>query len=460
MVDPDRGLVLREGEPVHLRAKSFALLACLLRAEGRVVGKDELIAAVWPDVIVTEDSLTQTIRDLRRVLGEGVVRTVARRGYSISVELPAAAPVRAMPLFLKSAAVPPGGAAGLALQDQAVAEIRAALSRFGLVALRNSDDGGFVLQVVVRGSGRDLSLTVQLDAADGRHVWGESLRLPRSTLPDALGAVAYRVASRMLLDTARQGEALPWAERSAVQLMAQGLAAVHGAERPVVTAAIRCLDAAIAADPGLALAHAYRAQARVLEAGFGEDPDPVVEMVLPDARMAVAMQPDEARCLQVLSFLLGWRGDLDGAELAARQALRINPWDADCMAHLGVIVTQRGDPAEGLQMMEAAADLNPLHPQWFHHQFALALYLLGRPAEALAHLEAWSRQSPWRFIRAAACAAALDDVVRARRHLATARALAQGFDPLKEAGDIYGFERPNDKARLLADLAKAQQMER
>ena len=75
------GTLVHDGERVHLRAKTFALLSYLAKNAGRVIGKDELIAAVWPDVTVTEDSLTQAISELRRVLGDRVLRTVPRRGY-------------------------------------------------------------------------------------------------------------------------------------------------------------------------------------------------------------------------------------------------------------------------------------------------------------------------------------------------------------------------------------------
>jgi DNA-binding winged helix-turn-helix (wHTH) protein/tetratricopeptide (TPR) repeat protein len=453
-LDLARGVLTRDGAPVHLRAKSFALLCYLVAQRGRVVGKQELLDAVWPEVTVTEDSLTQAIRDLRRVLGDGAVRTEARRGYATVTET-AAAPVRAMSLILRPAEVPTGGAPGAAFQAEVASSLAAALGRYSLITLRAEGRTDFVLRLAARRSGRDMTLSVQLEGTDQVLVWGETHRLPRRAMTQTLGALAHRVTSRMLLDTARHGEALPLAERSPVQLLAIGIGGVHASGQDEVARVIACLDAAIAADPGLVLARSYRAEARVLHAAFGEDPDAMVEEVLGDARLAVAQAPDEARCHRVLSVLLGWRGDLDGAEMAARQALRLNPWDADCMAHLGVIVTQRGNPAEGLTLMEAAADLNPLHPEWFHHQFALAHYLLGDPAAALAHLEAWSRQSPWRFLRAAACAAALGDIARAQRHLAAARALSPGFDPVAIAGEIYGFERPDDKARLLADLATA-----
>src|SRR5262249_36018813 len=61
---------------------------------GRLVSKEELIQAIWPGVSVTDDSLVQCIRDVRRALGDNLqrfIRTVQRRGYvfaaSVSEEM-------------------------------------------------------------------------------------------------------------------------------------------------------------------------------------------------------------------------------------------------------------------------------------------------------------------------------------------------------------------------------------
>jgi DNA-binding winged helix-turn-helix (wHTH) protein/tetratricopeptide (TPR) repeat protein len=68
----------------ELRPKSFEVLRYLVEHAGRVVTKDEMIDAVWPDVTVTDDSLTRCISDARRALGDRnqrIIKTVPRRGY-------------------------------------------------------------------------------------------------------------------------------------------------------------------------------------------------------------------------------------------------------------------------------------------------------------------------------------------------------------------------------------------
>lgn len=85
-VDLERGELRVRGAPVALRPKSFALLVYLARHPGRLLSKDELIEAVWPDVAVTDDSLVQCISELRAALGGGdrqLIKTVPRRGYML-----------------------------------------------------------------------------------------------------------------------------------------------------------------------------------------------------------------------------------------------------------------------------------------------------------------------------------------------------------------------------------------
>jgi DNA-binding winged helix-turn-helix (wHTH) protein len=70
--------------PLDLRPKCFDALRYLVEHAGRVVGKSELLDAVWPHVTVSDESLTQCISEIRRGIGDErrqIIRTIARRGY-------------------------------------------------------------------------------------------------------------------------------------------------------------------------------------------------------------------------------------------------------------------------------------------------------------------------------------------------------------------------------------------
>lgn len=78
--------LFKDGEPVALTPKAADTLAALLERAGRVVEKDELLRAVWGDVVVGEETLAQNISTLRRVLEDDsanplFIATVPRRGY-------------------------------------------------------------------------------------------------------------------------------------------------------------------------------------------------------------------------------------------------------------------------------------------------------------------------------------------------------------------------------------------
>jgi DNA-binding winged helix-turn-helix (wHTH) protein/tetratricopeptide (TPR) repeat protein len=79
-----------DGEAIRLRPKSFAMLHILAVNAGRVVGKQELMDAVWPKVHVGEDSLFQCIREIRTALGDDrrqLIKVVSGRGYLFEAEV-------------------------------------------------------------------------------------------------------------------------------------------------------------------------------------------------------------------------------------------------------------------------------------------------------------------------------------------------------------------------------------
>jgi DNA-binding winged helix-turn-helix (wHTH) protein len=84
---------LRAGEQdIELRPKSFEVLCYLVRNAGRLVAKQEFFDAIWPNVIVTGDSISQCIRELRAKLGDSnhsLIKTVSRRGYLLNAAVSA-----------------------------------------------------------------------------------------------------------------------------------------------------------------------------------------------------------------------------------------------------------------------------------------------------------------------------------------------------------------------------------
>lgn len=85
-LDPDRLELRRGGVAVDVQPKPLELLFYLVRHRERAVSKQELLTALWPDVAVTENSLTRVVSLARLAIGEregkaSVIRTLPRMGY-------------------------------------------------------------------------------------------------------------------------------------------------------------------------------------------------------------------------------------------------------------------------------------------------------------------------------------------------------------------------------------------
>jgi DNA-binding winged helix-turn-helix (wHTH) protein/Flp pilus assembly protein TadD len=79
-----------DGGTIRLRPKTLEILRLLAGSSGRVLSKQQLMEAVWPNVHVGEDSLFQCIREIRAALGDDkreVVRVISGRGYLFQAEV-------------------------------------------------------------------------------------------------------------------------------------------------------------------------------------------------------------------------------------------------------------------------------------------------------------------------------------------------------------------------------------
>jgi DNA-binding winged helix-turn-helix (wHTH) protein/tetratricopeptide (TPR) repeat protein len=83
-LDPARRSLSRDGKLLTLRPQAMEVLCYLAQQAGRPVSKSELFEAVWPGISVTDDSLVQCVRDIRRVLRDRhrrIIKTVPKVGY-------------------------------------------------------------------------------------------------------------------------------------------------------------------------------------------------------------------------------------------------------------------------------------------------------------------------------------------------------------------------------------------
>lgn len=106
----DEVLLNAQGQPISLRPQSLQILHQLALYEGQIVTKTFLVDTIWPDVVVTDDSVTQCIKDIRKAIGDSdrtIVRTVPKKGYRLSAESISARPAPEKPVAEKRVILSP-----------------------------------------------------------------------------------------------------------------------------------------------------------------------------------------------------------------------------------------------------------------------------------------------------------------------------------------------------------------
>jgi TolB-like protein/DNA-binding winged helix-turn-helix (wHTH) protein len=459
-LDLGRGTLVRDGRIVPLRSKSFRLLCELARHSGRVVSKDELLEAVWPGVSVTEDSLTQAVRDIRRSLGaEGrrLLRTVARRGFILCPDegrredgpVVRSTRPRIAVLPLRDRTGEPGlGPVIDALAEEVtnglarfrnltvVARHSAfAASREGLslaeVGARLSVD--FVVDGSARLAGGQLRMALALnEAASGTVLWGDSFDAGDTGWLGLHDLVPRRVVSRLFnsIEEAGYRSSLRRGPRdlTAFEHLARGKALFRSFEPGANEKALEQFAAAIEADPAFGLAHSYHAMADLAVNDFAAAPLEVKLRAKAEAARGVALSSDESGCHSILAYCHATLGEFEAAEREARHAIGINPCDADALFKLAVVLVWRGASAEALEWIERAKGIEPLWPAYYDLLHSEALLFLGRYAESARMLRGLPALNPRQEMQLAATYALGGEPDLARHHAAQARAAALGRD--------------------------------
>lgn len=84
--DEKNCIVDGDNQQVELRPKTLKVFRHLVQHHDTVVSRDSLIESVWPDVVVTEASLTQCVAEIRKKLGadpQQILKTIPKRGYQL-----------------------------------------------------------------------------------------------------------------------------------------------------------------------------------------------------------------------------------------------------------------------------------------------------------------------------------------------------------------------------------------
>jgi DNA-binding winged helix-turn-helix (wHTH) protein/tetratricopeptide (TPR) repeat protein len=454
-LDPSAPLLLREGRPVSLTPKALETLVALIERGGRVVSREELIEAVWPDVEVEENNLSVNISMLRKALGEAnggekYIETVPRRGYRFtamvrdvpieSVEFIYTRRTRSLTLVEEtseaeaesprlpavhalSIAVLPfkhiGAQAGedylgIGLCDTLVTR----LSRVPRFAVRPTSsvvlygDG----RVEPLAAGRELKVDYVVDGRIRRA--GETLRVNVQLLRISEEVICWAGQfDEKVTDVLQLEDSI--AEQVAIALVPQMTAderkrlAKRGTDNPEAfeaylrgrfhfnsltedgfAKALAAYERAIQLDPSYALAHTGIADYYYFLAVWGVMPsDKCLAACEAAARRAVEIDPDLAEAHAALGFALSGRFKWAEGERHVLRALELSPNSA--LAHLryGNHLVQQGFVEEALQQARRSIELDPLSPIY---QFSLGwgLYFARRFDECLEQYQSMIAEHP------------------------------------------------------------------
>ncbi|MFN8062477.1 MAG: winged helix-turn-helix domain-containing protein [Vicinamibacterales bacterium] len=385
-LDERTWLLARDGTAVELSPRLVEILAYLAARPGTIVSKDELLERFWPDVHVTENTLTRAIADIRKALGDHAaepqfVQTVSRRGYRFIGGRAADADDvfaswvkgRADLDSLSIARLP----TAVAAFERAVAELpwyapaHAGLANAYLLQLDEARAG---LAPDVEGIARAMAVARQaclLDASlgEGWAVLGHLLTLAGQSR-DAQAAARRATAV----------EPGNWRHQYRLAL------ATWGEDR------LRAVDRALALMPGFAPGHLLSAMVFVARGALDRAEHEATLGAEAQRRQAREPSPLPAAGLHWLRGLVLWaRGDVSAAlgslaeELATKGSDHVYARECVVNAQLahGYIRLTQGADAEAASSFRAVLDALPRHPR-AALGLAVALERLGASSEARA----------------------------------------------------------------------------
>jgi DNA-binding winged helix-turn-helix (wHTH) protein/tetratricopeptide (TPR) repeat protein len=436
-LDARRRLLLArpDGRIVALTAKAFDTLLYLVEHAGEVVEKAELLRAVWPNVRVEENSVSQCVSALRRVLGEDpsehrFIVTAPGRGYRFIAGVRAVqsegphlassgesmphpgrrAGVRALAVlpFKPLSAADRLESLELGMTDALIMrigglrdlEVRplSSVRRYGGLE-QDPLEAGRALQVdcVLDGSlqrnSERIRVSVRLiEVSTGRQLWAARFDQDFVDIFDIQDAIAERAAGALVNElTSVERHRLrrhPTQDAHAYQLYVTGWSGLTRPSCSSLEQALGYLEQAVARDPEFALAYACLADCYAVFSVFGGG---APHDLFPKARAAVVraleIDPDLPTAHAELGHIRQvYDLDFEGAEQAYRRALQLDPDSTMAHHYMGLLLIARGELDEALQSIRRAQALEPLALN-FNANIGMTHYYARRYREAARQLE-------------------------------------------------------------------------
>ncbi len=497
-------LLLGPEGPVELSARSFDILAMLLGRPDEVIGKSELFDAVWPGVVVEENTLQVHISALRKALDAGMITTVHGRGYKYAGPRPVpeqvsneagepasrAASEKPMPSRPSIAVLPFVNMSGDPEQDYfsdgITEDIIAELGKFKefLVIARNSSfrfrgkandvveaatklGVQYVVEGSVRKFGNRVRVTVQLiDAASTAHVWGEHYDRELTDIfaiqDEITQMIAARLARQARTAIASHARARPTDNMSAYDfyLRALQLAATYDTVRQ----AEPFLRQAVTLDPRFAAAQAMLSFVESIKCYWVYyNPGHLrvhLHAGLEMAKTALQLDPDEAYGHLAAGFALLYLCRLRQAEISLDRAVALNPNDPFILSIRALLFNYTSRPEEGLREIYEAQRRDPFAVGWYEDFRGIILTTAGRYREATTCYAKMETVQSWSLVHLTVSHFELGEFKQAQGTLAKLKAYWPGLS-IDEIADneVYCFEDPAISSRYRAILKRVEEEE-
>src|SRR3984893_6630931 len=400
-IEAGKRLLMRDGAPVALTPKAFETLLHLVQNRQRVVEKDELMLAIWPDTTVEENNLTQNISTLRRVLGESrgenrYIATIPGKGYRFIAEVerrgPRPAAVHALPERVTLAVLPFENLSSDPereyLADGLTEETMATLGQIdpehlgviGRTSVMNYKKttktlreigselvASYLVESTLRGEGGRFRVTSKLiRVKDQMQVWTASYDgEPASVLNfqrELSAAIAEQIRLRLSPERLNSLARRQTRNAEAYDSYLRGLHYWHQLTPPTTRRAVECFSHATQLDPEYALAWSGLADANAASPINGDSPPLVMwPLAREAAARSVAAEPNLAEAQTSLGFVKFWFDwDWLMAEAAYRKAIELDPNYPMAHRMLGIVLAHMGRYAEARPEMARLRELDPL----------------------------------------------------------------------------------------------------
>ncbi len=466
---------------VELSARAFDLLCALLDHAGEVVSKDAIFAAVWPGVVVEENTLQVHISALRKALDPSFIVTVHGRGYKYAG--PPRQPEGSEAIAAKPDSKPvivvlpfdnlSGDPEQQYFSDGITQDIIDRLTRFRMLsvighdsaflfrsatpdfdAIRRSLGAGFLVSGNIRRSETRIRISARLTDAESRKaIWAEHYDRPLADLfevqDDVADLVAATVAKHLEIEiTGRTTQQHP-ASLSAYEELLMGHWHFNKQSRGGNAEAISCYSRAVSADPGNGEALGWLAQA-LMDRYFLYFDDDCLRAGVEKAAEAVVRDPSSARCSMILGYGQIWSGGLELARARTDHAVSLNPGDSYGYATRALVSIYDGRKAETEEWLGRCLKLNPIPPPWFPEYAALIAFQDERYANATAGFDALPDYS-WHAMYALASCGFLGQMDKARAIIERFTAQGRAYD-FVAAATREPYRDPEPRERLIAGL--------